>query len=102
MVLAERLALRKEFLENGTSVEQLSRRLDDAQLRQDIVVAQQSLVLAQTRLSALEKRRAVGAAGELETLRAQLEMRERQLEIQKLVRQLEIQKVQQVRRTPDR
>jgi len=87
-MLAERLALRKEFLDKGTPIEELSRRLDQAQVRQDIDVARQSLNLAQERVSILEKRRAVGASGELEVLKAQVEMKERQIELQQLAKRL--------------
>jgi hypothetical protein len=44
-VLAQRMTLRKEYLERGTPVEQLSARLADTQLQQDIALAQEELTL---------------------------------------------------------
>jgi hypothetical protein len=87
-VLAERLALRKEFLERGTPIDQLTRRLEQAELRQDVVVAQRSLEVARTRAAALAKRKAVGAVGELELMKAQVELKEREIELDQLWRRL--------------
>lgn len=86
VVLAGRLSLRKEFLEKATPVEQLARRLEETELRQDAVVAQQALELARVRAALVEKSRAAGAVGDLEVMRAQLEMKEREIELQRLMR----------------
>ncbi|MES2179006.1 MAG: hypothetical protein V4550_14190 [Gemmatimonadota bacterium] len=88
IVLAERLALRKEFLEKGTPVDQLTRRLERAELRQDVVIGQRAVELARERALLLEKRRAVGVASELDVMKAQVEAKERELELQQLVRRL--------------
>lgn len=88
IVLAERLTLRKEFLEKGTPVEQLMRRLEQMELRQDVVVTQHAVEVARDRAATLEKRRAAGAGEELEMMKAQVEMKEREIELQQLMRQL--------------
>jgi hypothetical protein len=87
-LLAERLTLRREFIEKGTPVEQLATRLETTQLRENIRVAQQSLDLATTRAQTLERQRAVGQIEELDVLRAQLEVKERQVELYLLTAQL--------------
>ena len=88
IVLAERLALRKEYLDKGTAIDALARRLESAELRQDVVVAQRAMDVARVRASLLEKRKAVGAAEELDVMRANLELKERELELQRLARRL--------------
>ncbi|MDB4917184.1 MAG: hypothetical protein JWM95_4828 [Gemmatimonadetes bacterium] len=87
-VLAERLTLRKEYLEKGTPVEQLMRRLEQAELRQDVAVTQRALELARDRAATLEKRRAVGAGEQLEVLKAQVERKEREIELQQLLQRV--------------
>jgi hypothetical protein len=86
--LAERQKLRKEFLEQGTAVDQLNRRLQQAQVRFDAMVAQEKVTVLQQRLAALEKQRQAGVAGELDLLRAQLELKEQEAALQSLARQL--------------
>jgi len=87
-VLAARLNLRREFLEKGTSVDELSRRLREEELRQDAYSAQQALGLARERLALIEKQKAVGAVGDIDLLTAQLHVREREIELQRLAEQL--------------
>lgn len=89
-VLAQRAALRKEFLEKGTPVDQLMRRLENVQTQRDALVAQQSFELAQQRLALLEKQHAVGVAGELDVLRAQVDLKEREFELQQLSQRLRV------------
>jgi hypothetical protein len=88
VVLAERFKLRREFVEKGTPVEQLLRRLGEVELRQDAQVAQQAFALARDRLAMLEKQRAVGIVGELDVLKARLEVKEREQELQRLALRL--------------
>jgi hypothetical protein len=87
-VLAERLSLRRAFVENATPADELARRLETARLRQDVRVAQQALELAKARAANLDRRRAVGSATELDALRAQVEVMERELELSRLMEQL--------------
>jgi len=84
-VLAQRLALRKEYLERGTPVEQLSARLADAQLQQDLAVAQDELALARARAALLERQRAAGIIGDFDLVQAKLKLQERELELQQLM-----------------
>lgn len=86
--MAERLSLRREFIEKATPAEELARRLETAQLRQDVRVAQQSLELARARAANVERQRAVGAATELDAMRAQVEVKEREIDLSRLVAQL--------------
>jgi hypothetical protein len=83
-VLAERLALRKEFLAKGTAPEQLARRLEMTQLREDLHVGLRQLDLARLRATTLERQRAAGAVDELEVLRAQVRIKELERELQLL------------------
>jgi hypothetical protein len=87
-VAAERLALRKEFLEKGTAIEQLTQRLEQMELKQNVAVAQSSLNVARQRAALLDKLHAAGSADELEALKAQLELKQREFELQALVRRL--------------
>ena len=86
--LAERRKARKEFVEQGTPVEQLNRRLQQAQVRFDAMVAQETINVMRRRLEALEKQFGVGTASEVDVLRARLEVREKEIELQSLARQL--------------
>lgn len=86
--LVERRTLRKEFVDLGTPVDQLNRRYRHAQVRLDASIAQESVKLLQLRLESLQKMRAAGSASEVDVLRAELELKERELELQMLARQL--------------
>jgi len=90
--LAERLNLRKEFVERGTPVEALMRRLEEAHLREDASVAQQGLTISRARLALLERQRAAGLVGDVDVLRGQLEVKERELELQGLAQRLRAQR----------
>ena len=86
--LAERRTLRKEFIDKGTGGEQLNRRFQQAQVRFDAHVAQETMNVLRQRLDAVRKMHAVGSASELELLRAEYELKEKEYELQQLVRQL--------------
>ncbi|HSQ33255.1 MAG TPA: hypothetical protein VLN49_25550 [Gemmatimonadaceae bacterium] len=58
------------------------------QLQQDFLVAQQELTLARERASRVERQRAAGVAGVFDLVRAQLQVQERELELQKLALRL--------------
>ena len=86
-VLAQRLTLRQEFVQRGTPIEQLTARLAQAQLQQDVALAQQELTLARERAVRVEKQRAVGVVSEAEVIQAKLKVQERELELQLLMTQ---------------
>lgn len=86
--LAERRKLRKEFVEQGTGGEQLTRRFQQAQARHDAFVAQETVKVLHQRLDAVRKQHRVGAASDLDVLRAEVELKEQEAELQLLVRQL--------------
>jgi hypothetical protein len=84
-VLAQRLALRKEFVERGTPIEQLSARLATTALQQDIAVAQQELTLAQQRAAQAERQRTAGIVTEFYLVQAKLKALEREVELHQLM-----------------
>ena len=84
-VLAQRLTLRKEFVERGTPIEQLSARLATTELQQDIAVAQQEVTLAQQRAAQAERQRAAGVVTEFYLVQAKLKALEREVELQQLM-----------------
>ena len=88
-ILAERLRARAEFLEKGTPVQDLARRIERVEVQQSIVAAQQALRAAQAAVTLLERRRAVGAAQEVEVLRARLAVAEQQVELERLSKRLQ-------------
>jgi hypothetical protein len=94
-LLAERLNLRREFVQSATPAEQLVTRLDATQVRLDALLAQKSMELARLRLKTLENQRLAGVAEELDVMRARLELKERELELSRLAAQL-----QRLTRTP--
>jgi outer membrane protein TolC len=84
-VLAQRLALRQEFIERGTPIEQLSARLANAELQQDVAVALQELTLARQRAAQVERQRAAGIVTEFYLVQTKLKVQERELELQQLM-----------------
>jgi len=87
-VMAERLSLRREFVEQGTPVDQLTRRLDSSQLREDLQLARRALNVAQRRAEAAKLQHAVGALSDLDLMRAELDVKECELALAKLAQQL--------------
>ena len=86
--LAERRKLRKEFIDLGTGGDQLNRRFQQVQVRNDAYVAQETVNVLRRRLEAVRKQHAVGTASELDLLRAEYELKEKEYELQLLARQL--------------
>jgi hypothetical protein len=84
-VLAQRLALRKEFVERSTPIDQLSARLANVELQQDIAVAQQELDLARQRAAQAERQRAAGVVTEFYLVQAKLKALEREAELHQLM-----------------
>lgn len=86
--LAERRKLRKEFIDQGTAADQLNRRFQQVQVRHDAHVAQEAVNVLRRRLEAVRNQRAVGSATELDLLRAEYQLKEKEFELQLLARQL--------------
>jgi hypothetical protein len=86
--LAERRKLRQEFVEQGTSGEQLMQRFQQVRLRHEAFVAQEAVAVSTRRLEAVRKQHAIGVAAELDVLRAEVELKEREAEFRLLARQL--------------
>lgn len=87
-VLAEQLKARKDFLDKGTAPAELAKRVENAQVRADAAYAQAELSAAKARLATVEKMRAVGTAGDVDLLRAQLAVKELEVELQRLATRL--------------
>jgi hypothetical protein len=82
--LMDRRSLRREFLEKGTTADELARRHESAQLRQELAVAQEVLELARVRLETVQRQFGAGATSRLEVMRAEVEVQERELELRQL------------------
>lgn len=95
--LAERRTLRKEFIVKGTPVDDLMRRFQLARVRLEAYVAQEAMKVSSQRLDGVRKQRAVGMAAELDVLRAEVELKEREAELRLLVQQM---RDIQTRKTP--
>jgi hypothetical protein len=91
-VLAEQLRLRDEFLSRGTPPAQLVQRVESAQLRADALFSQAELTAAKARLANMEKLRAAGKANDVDLLRAQLSVKELELELQRLATRMRMAK----------
>lgn len=87
-VVATKRALRKEYLDTHTPIEQLTKRLETAQLRADLVAAQGALKAAQWRAQLAEKQLTAGAITSLDALRARVELEERQQALVRLAARL--------------
>ena len=87
-VLVQKLALRAEFIEKGTSIDELARRLNKAQLEQDAAITQAGLVLAEARADIVEKQHKLGIADDAQMMRARLEVMSRQLEMTRIAARL--------------
>lgn len=91
-VLAEQVRLRDEFLARGTSPTLLAQRAEAAQLRADASYDQAELSAARGRLAIVEKKHSVGVASDVDLLRAQLAVKELEMELQRLAVRLQAQK----------
>jgi outer membrane protein TolC len=87
-VLADRLSLRREFLEKGTPIDQLSNRLEQSELRQLLYSAQQSLNLARERVALVQRQQAAGMVDTIEILRSQLEVKSLEIDARRLLSRL--------------
>jgi hypothetical protein len=87
-LLAERQKLRKEFVAQGTQIDELNRRYQLAQVQYEAAVAQEEVKVLRQRLDALQKQLSVGSTSDLDALRAELDLKERLYELQLLVQKL--------------
>lgn len=78
-VIAKRLAARKEFVEKGTSIDSLTRRMERDEAYRAWIYAIQDIHEAEARVALLDQKYKVGAATELEVLRAKVALKEAQL-----------------------
>lgn len=87
-VVAEKLKARDEFLAHGTPPAQLLQRVETAQLRADASYSEAELVNARARLALIEKRHGAGAASDVDLLKAQLAVKELEVELEQLAARL--------------
>lgn len=85
---AQRLALRQEHVDKGTPAEQLALRLDAAQRQQDLETTGRVVELMRARVDALRRQQAAGTASDIDLMRAELDLKERMLELVTLKNQL--------------
>ena len=88
--VALKLKAREEFVHGGggeaTRVTELMRKLDESQLRVDADATQRMLLLERQRLALLEKQFNAGAIDEIEVMKARVAVREREIELQRMLR----------------
>lgn len=89
-VVAQKLMLRDAFLKERLESEEVTRRAQRIELLSEMQRAQRQLQLATARVALAQKRSIVGAADELEVKRAEVEMLERTVELDRLQKQLQM------------
>jgi hypothetical protein len=82
--LAMQLRLREEFLREGLSAEEVMRRMENLEIQTQAMRVQEMLKVAEARLSRVREQHAAGTATALDLKRAELEVLERQVEMQRL------------------
>lgn len=87
-VVVERLKAREEYIQKKTPVSELYARIEKTNLEHTVNVLHRAMTIAQQRLALVEKRQQVGAASEVDVLRARLDLTERQVELQSAVQRL--------------
>jgi outer membrane protein TolC len=87
-MLAQKLALRKQFLEEHLAPEDVGRRLQLLELTSQIARLQEQLRIAQERVSVAKTQQASGTASTLDVKRAEVDAIEREVELSKLSIQL--------------
>jgi outer membrane protein TolC len=85
-VEVKRLEARKSFVEKGTPIDSLTRIIDRADAQRAMIFAMQDQRLARERFTLLEKQQKVGAATELDVLRANVALKEAELAVDKAVK----------------
>jgi outer membrane protein TolC len=88
-VLSGRLGLRRDFLKQALAAADAERRLQRLELVQQADTARRLLDLAKKRVEQLRSRFEVGQAERLDVMRAEVELLERETELQMLSRRLE-------------
>jgi len=89
-VIAGRLELRREFLDQRLPVAEAERRLQQLELVHEADAVRGLYQVADERLKRLQELRAVGQADALEVKRAELQLLERAAELESVSRQLEL------------
>jgi len=88
-VVAERLKARADYLGEGTDVHELTVRIERTEVQQAVLAAQSSVRNAQARLDLVQRQQKAGAATDLDVLKAQVEVKMQELELQKLLKRLQ-------------
>ncbi len=87
-VVTQKLMLREQFLKERLAAEEITRRLQRFELLSEIDLVQQRLQLATARVELAREYRQAGMTTELEVKRAEVEVLERTLELERLRVQL--------------
>jgi hypothetical protein len=87
-LLARKIQLREQYLTKQMSFEAASKSIEELDLRNQYQLATGALQIASERLALLEKRKTMGAAEDMEVLRAQLDVRVHELEVRNLANRL--------------
>jgi hypothetical protein len=83
--LAMRLRLREQFLQEALAPEEVTRRIENLEIQAQAMRVQEMLKVAEARLARMREQRSVGNLTELDVKRAELELLERQVEMQRLM-----------------
>jgi hypothetical protein len=89
-LLASRFGLRREFLEDDISLQQVETRLQRLELMHEADLVRRLHSLSEARLTNLRRLRELGTVEQLEVMRAEVEMLERSMELQRIGRQLQM------------
>jgi hypothetical protein len=87
-LLAQKMELRKRFLDSGLTALEAERELRTTELRHALMLAQRRAAVAMERLKFVQERVKAGVAARAELLRAELEVLERRSEIERIEAQL--------------
>jgi len=88
-LLAQKLTLRRQFLEEHLAPEEITRRFQRVELVDQLQRAETRLRLAEERATLARKNQGAGTTSDIDLMRAQLEVAERSLERAQLARQLQ-------------
>jgi hypothetical protein len=81
---AQKLMLRRQFRDEHLSPDEIGRRLQRFELMNDVARAQQEMDSAELRLKLARSRRDIGAVGDLEVKKAEVDALERKLELERV------------------
>lgn len=96
---AGRLTARRDFLEKRLTATAVARQVQATEVREEVRVAQKEVELARRRLQLVRKQQAAGTVTELDLMRADLDLREREVTFAAMVKNLR--RMEEARRKQD-